>query len=239
MYKDFKKSQTLDTGFSSGSGLIWMFSGIVLGLIVGLGMYLISNDKIQSISMIDSLEKKIQKAQTENKPLNHPSVTVQHNRVAAKAEINTKKEIIEERKNKFSYHAVLPNLDVPLNSAQPINTSAQVVQTIAVSQENKHTVMEDIIDETNVAEEVTHIEEVEVTPGNFLLQVASFKKESMAEETRVGLTNQGIDAHIQKKKVKGHYWYRVVAGPVDQNSVNNWKSTAEKLGHKPLVISVR
>ena len=33
--------------------------------------------------------------------------------------------------------------------------------------------------------------------------------------------------------------YHVVAGPVDQNSVDNWKLTAEKLGQKPLVISVR
>ncbi len=29
MYKDFKKSESLDTGFVGGSGIIWMFSGVV------------------------------------------------------------------------------------------------------------------------------------------------------------------------------------------------------------------
>lgn len=237
MYKDFKKSQTLDTGFTSGSSLLWMFSGIVLGLLVGLGMYLFSNDKIHSISMIDSLEKKIQKAQTNNKPLNtDPSQTAQPKQISSnKPQEKIKTEKVEERKNKFSYYAVLPNLDVPVNSAKPINTSTEA-QNVAVP-----ITAENIIDDTNLIENIEPIEEIVEAPelGDYLLQVASFKKESMADKTRGRLTNQGIDAYIQKKKIKGRYWYRVVAGPVDQSSVDNWKVAAEQLGHKPLVISIR
>ena len=96
--------------------------------------------------------------------------------------------------------------------------------------------------ESTAQVEPAAIEEAQIEPaiiGDYLLQVASFKKQSMADKTRGRLSNKGIDAYVQKKKVRGRFWYRVVAGPVDQISVDNWKLTAEKLGHKPLVISVR
>ena len=238
MYKDFKKSETLDTGFASGSSLLWMFSGIVLGLVVGLGMYFFSSDKMPRVSMIDSLEKKIQKVQTAsatNKQLK-PS-----NKLQPQSTFNNplKKKVkaeVEQRRNKFSYYAVLPNLDVPVDSAKPINTSMDAVTTTASNVASEQPIAEQQVD---IIEPQTE-EAIEVPAvGVYMLQVASFKKESMADKTRGRLTNKGIDAYIQKKKIKGRYWYRVVAGPVDQSSVDIWKYTAEKLGHKPLVISVR
>lgn len=250
MYKDFKKSETLDTGFTSGNSLLWMFSGIVLGLLVGLGMYFFTNDKIPSISMIDSLEQKIQSAQTENP--NQPQSTVA---VTEKKIVQPTQQKVEEkeRKNKFSYYAVLPNLDVPVGSGKPINTSAvaaskaekKVNNTIekSLSDQYEEAVAKQNAQANNVEEPVaTETVEQEVKKeslGDYLLQVASFKKQSMADKTKGRLSNKGIDAYIQKKKIKGRYWYRVVAGPVDQTNVNSWKNTAEQLGHKPLVISVR
>ena len=47
MYKDFKKSESLDTGFVGGSGIIWMFSGVVLGLLFGMGMFYFSSDRLR------------------------------------------------------------------------------------------------------------------------------------------------------------------------------------------------
>ncbi|MGK0271616.1 MAG: cell division protein FtsN [Cocleimonas sp.] len=235
MYKDFKKSETLDTGFTSGSSLLWMFSGIVLGLLVGLGMYFFSNDKMPRVSMIDSLEKKIQKVQTEKSATKNLSSTSKP-KFNNTQEKNNKKAV-EERKNKFSYYAVLPNLDVPVSSAKPINTSP----TIALATNNAETnTNQQITEQVTVAiDEQVEAPVEEAVIGDYLLQVASFKKESMADKTRGRLSNKGIDAYVQKKKIKGRFWYRVVAGPVDQRSVDNWKYTAEKLGHKPLVISVR
>ncbi len=237
MYKDFKKSETLDTGFTSGSSLLWMFSGIVLGLLVGLGMYFFSNDKMSSVSMIDSLEKKIQKVQTEKPTNKNLSASSQQQKFNSSLN-KSNKAAAEERKNKFSYYAVLPNLDVPINSAKPINTSAAAA-SVAITNMDDNT--EKLLSEQVAAAIEEQIEEpIEVAQiGDYLLQVASFKKQSMANKTRGRLSNKGIDAYVQKKKIKGRYWYRVVAGPVDQRSVDNWKTTAEQLGHKPLVISVR
>ena len=240
MYKDFKKSETLDTGFTSGSSLLWMFSGIVLGLLVGVGMYFFSSNKISNISMIDSLEQKIQKVQTAsntNKALNNTQTKLQQKPIQSnlnKPLVKQENEV-EQRKNKFCYYAVLPNLDVPVNSAKPINTSMDVRQSS--SNINENLVAEQQLNNAT-QEPIENFVEAAIV-GGYLLQVASFKKESMADKTRGRLNNKGIDAYVQKKKVKGRYWYRVVAGPVDQTSVDNWKYTAEKLGHKPLIISVR
>ncbi len=259
MYKDFKKSETLDTGFTSGNSLLWMFSGIVLGLLVGLGMYFFTNDKIPSISMIDSLEQKIQTAQTKNPnlPENPVATTEQKSSKRSLDTLEQQKTEEKERKNKFSYYAVLPNLDVPVGSGKPINTSAAAASKAvkkmdnatekslsaqyeeAVAQQNAQGNAVEKITEDTSATENTEENQNKASLGDYLLQVASFKKQSMADKTKGRLSNKGIDAYIQKKKIKGRYWYRVVAGPVDQTNINSWKSTAEQLGHKPLVISVR
>lgn len=221
MYKDFKKSESLDTGFVGGSGIMWMFSGIILGLLVGMGMYYFSNDKTSPFSRVDSVQRQIEKAQS--------SSTVLANKPLAQ-KISATRENQKVRENKFSYYAVLPNLDVPVSTSKPIETRREYISN---SPEIEKKVA--LLKEENEPE----IEVQATQKGDFLLQVASFKKKSKANLTRGRLSKKGIEAYVQQKKVKGRLWYRVVAGPVDQRSVDNWKVKAEKLGHRPLIISVR
>ena len=232
MYKDFKKSESLDTGFVGGSGIIWMFSGIVLGLLFGMGMYYFSNDRTPRISIVDSLQKKIENAQAAKKSSENQLAT-QESQKNARLNQDTGNPVKKEpRVHKFSYYAVLPNLDVPVGSAKPIDT----IKSVSADFEEIH----GTVDLESVTEDIDIKEPVKATSlGDYLLQVASFKKESMADKTRGRLSTKGIDAYVQKKMVNGRYWYRVVAGPVDQIHVDNWKQTAEQLGHRPLVISVR
>lgn len=219
MYKDFKKNESLDRGFVGGSGILWMFSGIILGLLVGIGMYFFSSEKMSSFSGVDSVQSKIEKAQSKK--------FVQNSKKRAKA--TAKKSDDSLRENKFSYYAVLPNLDVPINTKRPIETRVGYAPDSLVVAKKKVLISEDVLEEpSNI-----------IRKGGYLLQVASFKKMSKARLTRGRLSKRGIDAYVQKKKIKGRLWYRVVAGPVDQVSVDNWKTTAEKLGHHPLIISVR
>lgn len=234
MYKDFKKSESLDTGFVGGSGIIWMFSGIVLGLLVGLGMYYFSNDKGARIRITDSLQKKIEDAQ-----FSKSNASELNTNEAKKANTQQRNSFQNQQKQKqpkesrFSYYAVLPTLDVPVGSAKPIETRTEAIKPTNVESDKPDAQ----IVAADTVEDKKQVEAASI--GDYLLQVASFKKQSMADKTRGRLNNQGIDAYVQKKKVKGRFWYRVVAGPVDQTSVDNWKITAQKLGHNPLVISVR
>ena len=232
MYKDFKQSESLDTGFVGGSGIIWMFSGIVLGLLVGMGMYYFSNDKNSRIRIVDSLQKKIESTQSADKSA--PSLNNFSQRTIPPANRIEPAKAKQANVSKFSYYAVLPTLDVPVNSARPIDTRKQAANKVDNINDQQQA---ESIAQVDTINEGTQVESHNI--GDYLLQVASFKKQSMADKTRGRLSNQGIDAYVQKKKVKGKLWYRVVAGPVDQLSVDNWKLTAEKLGHKPLVISVR
>ncbi len=230
MYKDFKKNESLDTGFVGGSGILWMFSGIVLGLLFGLGMYYFSNDRTPRISIVDSLQNKIKSAQS-SKSIQEVSSTKINKNTFQKNKINNLDQQ-KPRKNKFSYYAVLPTLDVPVSSAKPIDTGLKVS-----NEKEKPVLLKTASIDVNAPETKKQVKPASL--GDYLLQVASFKKHSMADKTRGRLNSKGINAYIQKKKVKGRFWYRVVAGPVDQHSVDGWKLTAEKLGHRPLVISVR
>ena len=232
MYKDFKKSESLDTGFVGGSGIIWMFSGIILGLLVGLGMYYFTNNS-SALSMASTVQNKIKQAQSA-KPAGRDKTKRLYNKQSKNQHKGLEQD--QSRKTKFSYYAVLPTLDVPVGAAKPIDTSLDILPN------SKSTNI------ASVPETVAEVKQVEknvkptapaVKDGNYLLQVASYKKKSRANVTRGRLAKNGIDAYIKSKKIKGRTWYRVVAGPVDQNSVDSWKHAAEKMGHRPLVISLR
>ncbi len=229
MYKDFKKSESLDTGFVGGSGIIWMFSGIVLGLVVGLGMYYFTNTNSSAFFMARTVNDKIKKAQSA-KPL-LTSRAQQITNTSKNTKVLYKPKQTQERTTKFSYYAVLPTLDVPTGFEKPIDTSPKLIAA-----DGK--VVETISPEVVVKKEI--IEDRAIPKdGDYLLQVASYKKKSRANLTRGRLTKKGIEAYIKSKKIKGRTWYRVVAGPVDQTSIVDWKSAAEKMGHRPLVISLR
>ena len=236
--KDYKKVESLDTGLVGGSGLIWMFSGIVLGLMVGIGMYFLSSNNTHLISTTDSVQNKIAKAQ-EASPNQKASSPTSQSALAEKnasmhKQIKRQQEIAQKKANKpvpFSYYAVLPNLDVPINTAKPIETRVDVIA------ENKENV--EVVATQQTVEDVTHQQKSQRKRGDYLLQVASFKRKSMAKLTRGRLAKKGVKAYIKKRKVKGRMWYRVVAGPVNQENIDTWKNSAEKLGHRPMVISVR
>ena len=243
MYKDYKKSESLDTGFVGGSGILWMFSGIVLGLLVGLGMYYFSNGSNSSFSTVANVQQSIEAAQNVNSSQSIIKTSTKTTSLVSKQSVSkeqldkTKKS--EMRHNKFSYYAVLPTLDVPVNSAKPLETRpvAEIDNLDKKELEaiqKKVALLNGAIDEQDLVERIT-----EQKPGDYLLQVASFRKKSKANLTKGRLAKRGVEAYIKQRKIKGRLWYRVLAGPLDQSSIDNWKSQAEKLGHRPLVISVR
>jgi len=233
MYKDFKKSESLDTGFVGGSGIIWMFSGIILGLLVGLGMYYFTNNNSSALSMASTVQNKIKQAQSAKlKP-----VGVDKTRLYKQSKNQHKGlEQDQPRKTKFSYYAVLPTLDVPVGADKPIDTSLDILPN---SKSANTTSVPEMVAEVKQVEKNVEPTVPAVKNGNYLLQVASYKKKSRANITRGRLAQNGINAYIKSKKIKGRTWYRVVAGPVDQDSVDSWKHAAEKMGHRPLVISLR
>jgi cell division septation protein DedD len=224
MYKDFKQSGSLDTGLVGGNGIIWMFSGVILGLLVGLGMYYFANKKAPTLSSVDLVQKKIATAQAQKKRA-IPSQLVQNRH---KQLSNTQ----QPRRNNFSYYAVLPTLDVPVGSAKPIKTVLKNHKLDGLNEDTANKVA--LLEADDVQADTLSANE-----QGFMIQVASFKHKSRANKAIKLLSKKGVKAFVQQKKVKGRIWYRVIAGPINSDSVDGWKLAAEKLGHRPMVISVR
>ena len=220
MYKDFKQNGSLDTGLVGGNGIIWMFSGVILGLLVGLGMYYFANNKAPTFSSVDSVQRKIATAQAQKK-LSVPT-QVAYKQAAVKA----------LKRNNFSYYAVLPTLDVPVGSVKPLKTvmNNQNLGGLDANTAKKVALLKaEDIKSTSVAE----------THEGFMMQVASFKQKSRANKAIKRLRKKGVKAYVQEKKVKGRIWYRVVSGPIKPGNVDGWKLAAEKLGHRPIVSAAR
>jgi len=247
MYKDFKKTESLDTGFVGG--IIWMFSGIVIGLLVGLGMYYFSNlnttNTPNAAEMAQASEQKIIKQS--NQPATSSTIEQAANQGAAnpagmdnlsmvdQAEREQKLNADKEKKDsKFSYYAVLPNLNVPV-SAKAIDVresardSANITQVSTTKKETKP--------DSNATIKSKGKNKAAIKPGKgkYFLQIASFKRKSSANTALRALVKRGVKARIQKKKIKGRLWYRISVGSLDKKTAYRWKKIAEKIGHKPRV----
>lgn len=230
MYKDFKKTESLDTGFVGGSGILWMFSGIVLGLLVGLGMYYFSNvntsaNAAKANEALRATEQKNIKQEQFNRPASTP--TIDNISIVNDSQKNMQvpqKQKEDKAEGNFSFYAVLPNIDVPVAS-KALDTSTRVEKSnLAKPPEPKGK------NKSSVKKS---------RKGNYVLQVASFKRKSSANTALRQLAKRGVNARIQKKKIRGRLWYRISTGPADKVSVDRWRKKAEKLGHKPQVFQLK
>ena len=229
MYVDFKEEATMQPGFSNG--LLWMLSGVMMGLLVGLAMYYFANRGIPSVEAA-SASKDIQnnmsadskgvfaKDQTVSSPFGESTETDTPDdlMVASLVDKNHKEEV-KERPN-FSYYAVLPDLNVP-------------VQTI----HNPPAVKSTVVDKKDASK----VGATAIAGGksDFVLQVASFQQRNQADRAKGRLKGKGLSSYVEEKKIKGKTWFRVMAGPVESKKLDNWKATVAALGHKPLVYAVK
>lgn len=213
MQKDFKKAKSVDSGYKSG--MVWMLTGVFMGLLVGLSMYFYANrhaplfatanaamvakdpatltaeekTALANAQMTDALIKKVDAGPTPlPKVLDEPA---------------PKKRAI------FSFHAVLPNIDMPVSPRTVTLAKAKPLSA------------------TNGA------------VGDYMLQVASFRKASQANRSINKLNGLGVTSSVQKFSSKGKTWYRVLAGPVAEARLPDWKKQVKSLGYNPLVRRVR
>ncbi len=71
----------------------------------------------------------------------------------------------------------------------------------------------------------------------YVLQVASFKNQSDAEELKAKIAFSGQIAYIQSIDVNGTQWHRVRVGPFDSSrEADKQKRQLEQSGHKALVL---
>ncbi|HIO93129.1 MAG TPA: hypothetical protein EYG68_09865 [Leucothrix mucor] len=225
MYVDFKEETTMQSGF--GNGLLWMMSGIMMGLLVGLAMYYFANRGVPSVETASASQSEQSSTPAKSSALTKVGSAFGSSdeekdpadvMAASLIDKNQKEEVI--KRPNFSYYAVLPDLNVPV----------QTIHNPPAKKEAKATVQSDKLVEEALAK---------AGSSDFILQVASYRKRNQAERTKGRLKRKGMTSYVQKRRIKGKTWFRVMAGPVGPKKLNNWKATVASLGHKPLIIPIK
>jgi cell division protein FtsN len=225
MYVDFKEERARQSGF--GSGLLWMLSGIMMGLLVGLAMYYFANRGIPSAEAASTSQgtssnttssfakdKKVTSPFGDAKDLDDPEALM----TASLVDKNHKEEIKE--RPSFSYYAVLPDLNVPIQTIHnPIEEKKPKEKIIAKPQ----------VEKTTMA----------AGKSGYFLQIASYRQRHQADRAKGRLKRKGMTTYVEKRKVRGKTWFRLMAGPVKAKTLNSWKATVVSLGHKPLVYPAK
>lgn len=217
MQKDFKKAKSVDSGYKTG--MIWMLTGVFMGLLVGLSMYFYANRHAPLFATANA-------AMVGKDPA---TLTAEERTALANAQttdqIITKidagptplPKVLDEPAPKkraiFSFHAVLPNIDMPVSP-----------RTVTLAN----------ADPLGSAEPARA-----ATSGDYMLQVASFRKVSQANRSLDKLNDLGVTSSVKEFSNKGKTWYRVLAGPVAESHLSDWKKQVMSLGYNPLVRKVR
>jgi cell division protein FtsN len=218
MTKDYKEPNNHDP---QPGGYGWMFSGIALGLLVGLGMYFYANYQNASSKPTDSAETSAstsfgEQETQENGELQEPdpiSMVIESARL----------EQHDRKRASFSYYAVLPNLELDVN-VKPSSKDKKSPEEIAALE----------------AAEAKAIEKVILKPGMHILQIASFKTEPQARRSQKKLLTNGLETRIEKRKIKGKFWFRLFAGPTQESvDIDGWNAIAKKTGFSPIVVKVK
>lgn len=213
MQKDFKKAKPTDSGYKTG--MVWMLTGVILGLLVGLSMYFYANRNAPLFATANAAmvtkDQATLTAEEKTALANAQTTDALVKKVDATGPTPLPEVLDEPAPKKraiFSFHAVLPNIDMPvrpravtLAQAKPVTTTAAV--------------------------------------GDYMLQVASFRTASQATRSLDKLNGLGVTSNVQKFSSKGKTWYRVLAGPVAELNLPDWKKQVKSLGYNPLVRKVR
>ncbi|MGD8526958.1 MAG: SPOR domain-containing protein [Thioalkalispiraceae bacterium] len=74
-------------------------------------------------------------------------------------------------------------------------------------------------------------------PGNYILQVGSFKQSEQADQLKARLALQGVEASIQSVAINNDTWHRVRIGPIhDLATLNQIRKRLQKNGIASIVV---
>lgn len=228
MTKDFKKQPANSIGFSQyGTG--WMLGGVAIGLLAGLALYNLSNNHHNrgepvAQEITGTTPTTPQAAASTGSIMDAPAtdhLTLQ----------DTPAPEEQQGDPIFSYHAVLPQMEVALPIAvQEAAAKAEKEQKTAVKPETKTSTTKT---ETATAPPVKPAE-ISKTNG---FQIGAYKSENQAANLRARLSSSGLNTRIERAEVNGQTVFRVRLGPAtNQEMLNKWQQTLSGMGISPMAV---
>lgn len=236
MTKDFKKQAASDSTFSQ-YGMGWMLGGIAIGLLVGLGLYAMNNDKPASDSA----------ATTPNTTATPAVVSAPSNTSASPDPANNPalrdtapSEPDGNEPPGFSYHAVLPQLEVGVPIVVPEPPAVVANKDTKPKPETKQEAKPEAKPATKPAEAATD----PATPATTAklgkvngFQLGSYKTEAQATSLQARAKASGLNSRVEKADVNGVPMFRVRIGPATtQAMLDKWEKTLTGMGITPMAV---
>lgn len=222
MTKDFKITETTA---SSQYGISWVLGGIAVGLLAGAVVYVLMSPNTPIVSAAAPGT-----SQTPTLASTTPNNANSLNSLADKP-ANT------DNRPGFSYHAVLPQLEmsVPISVHEDNPDGA----TTKISTEEKKPVPKEKLAEIEASkpEQAATIEKSATTGGKLMYQLGAYKSEAQANQIQRLASQKGLNTRVEATEIKGERWYRVRLGPTnDPNIASRWKQTLSGMGISAMEI---
>lgn len=222
MTKDFKTPSSNGSESSFGQyGVSWMLGGIAIGLLAGLAMYSLASNSEQTATSPATATTVAGNTQyaASTLPASQQGETMTDTAPAAMRDAPAEDESGETPG--FSYHAVLPQLEVDIPVTVQEEQAAQTKTTTqkAVKKETKTDTATPSLSKANG------------------FQLGSYKTQAQAEALQSRLKKNGLNTRVEAGSVSGQTWYRVRLGPAtSQEMLNKWQQTLSGMGISPMAV---
>ena len=234
MTKDFKKQPGNSKGLSQ-YGMGWMLGGVAIGLLAGLALYNLSNgSQTETTSSTSTVQATTETTEATASPSVAPTNSSMMDKPAdnnAPALQSTSAREDETTENPvFSYHAVLPQMEVSLPIA--IEEAASRAERKQKAETKKAPPAA-----TQKAEApTTTTPPVKMGKTNGF-QLGAYKSEAQAASLKAKLSSSGLNTRVDKAEVNGKTVFRVRLGPAtDQDMFNKWQQTLSGMGISPMAV---
>lgn len=238
MSKDFKKQAAPASNFGQ-YGLGWMLSGIAIGLLVGLGMYALANkNNLSANAGVASPQQQVTGATPSTPGVTTLTANVSNADTANANGVGT--GVVADSPAglsdgpAFSYHAVLPQLEVGI----PVSVQAGQIKPVKepvkkpVATEDKKP---DTVEETQTSPAKPAASKPLAGMNGF--QIGSYKTLDQASAMQNRLKRNGMTTRVEKASINGDTWFRVRVGPADSTELmSRWEQTLSGMGISPLPV---
>lgn len=222
MTKDFKITETTA---SSQYGISWVLGGIAVGLLAGAVVYALMSPKPSTVAAATHSSPHSPVLANSSSPSPATSTT---------SSLQDKPTTTDNRPG-FSYHAVLPQLEmsVPISVHEDNPEGETTKATVAEEKKPAPKTTELVASKTEPAVEKPQA----AAQGKIMYQLGAYKSEAQASQIQRLASQKGLNTRIEATEIKGERWYRVRLGPTnDVNTANRWKQMLSGMGISAMEI---
>lgn len=243
MTQDFKKQAASGSAFGQ-YGLGWMVGGVAIGLLIGAGMYALANKGNTPEANATAQPGISSTTSLGDSPAPTDSTLVTNNNQDSAAS-NTPAQTTDETPG-FSYHAVLPQLEIDVPLAVQVEQQAAASKPAndkkpAAVPPPKEAEKKPAAADTPPKADTAKPEPKKTTPaaitGTNAFQVGSYKTQDQAADMQNRLKKKGLNSQVEAANIQGATWFRVRVGPATSpEMLQQWQQTLSGMGISPMAI---